>query len=472
MKFNEFEKLYERYNSGADLMNEAQSIDEGVLSSITNFFSRMFGGAVSKLDDILKKYKKNEKDYWTDWADERGRFDEADALSKVPNPDQVDRMKYDEQKARIKKLEEELEKKRKTVNDALDRQAANIIKSSARLKDYYEMKKAKTDEEAAKESFEVIKRSTDNDTIHELFDNEIQKAVQKAKKKNEEFKSKYGIGKFTDEAPASADNDINISGININDLLDKPVADLQNKLKDIPADKLGEILKYLEKEVKKIKDQKDEDIKSIKAGTGDKGQQNKDVEDVTKKSKALVDNIQAKVDYLDKLILAAKANDGKKEEPKKEEVKAVVAELKKDTDVVTAVAKEELGDQKVDQTIKTAVAQTVDSGKEPNAEEVAATINKQAVKFFADAKFIIENETGEMSDAQYGHLTNDLMNLFGKLTFYYKKENKEMNIKVLQMGIVDFAGEIYKYKKENDKVDSDLTDEELNKLFDKFNESK
>lgn len=453
-KFKFFESLsigaIERGEHLATL-NESQQLDEGILSSVANFFSRMLGGSVAKIDKILRKYKDNELDYWIEWADARGRYAEAEALSKEAKADPVDKMKYDEQKERVKKLQAQVEEKRKNVNDALVRQANHIIKDSVRLKDYWEMKKAKIDEEVAKESYNEVKKSTDNDTIHDLFDTEIQRAAKAARKKDEEFRQKYGSlssGKFFDQAPGE-NEDLAVSGIKIKDLIGKPLTELQSRLKNIAAENLNDILHYLEKEVKKIKDQKEEDIKNIKNKVSDKIQQSREIDDINKKVKVVSDSIQSKIDYIDQLLLAGKGkkddikvpsvDDTKKtevkEEPKKEEPKA---EVKKEE----PVAKKE--------------------------EPVVAP--EQIKKNFEEARGTIEEGIGEkLADDVYSHLKNDLVALYTKLLEFYKKENKDISQKTLQFGLIDFATELYKYKDNNNLLKKDLSQKDIDKQFDKYN---
>lgn len=435
-------KLFESLSIGAIergeykiSLNESEQLDEGVLSSIGNFFSRMLGGAVSKLDKILRKYKDNELDYWTDWADARGRFVEADVLSKEAKSDPVDRMKYEEQKERVKKLQAQVESKRKDINDALARQASNIIKDSTRLKDYWEMKKAKVDEEAARESFNEIKKSSDDSTLHDLFDTEIQKAAKAARKKDAEFKEKYGSvssGKF-DQAP-DEDEDLSVAGIKIKDLLSKPISEIQQKLKSISADKLSDILSYLEKELKKIKDQKEDDIKNIKNRISDKDQQAKEIDDISKKVKTAIDLIQSKINYIDQLLLAAK---GKKEEKAS------------DTSAKTDTSTDDTKKEDVKKEEKSAVA--IDT--------------TQVKKNFNEAKGTIEEAIGEkLDDAVFEHLKTDLFALFEMII----KAKPEMSQKTLQFGLIDFAVQLYKYKEKANLLKKDLSKADLDKQFDKY----
>ena len=455
-------QLFERLSIGAiergehiTILNES-NLDEGIFSSITNFFSRMLGGSVAKLDKIITKYKENEVDYWVEWADIRGKFDEADALSKEAKADPVQKMKYEEQKERIKKLQTQLENKRRDVSDALIRQSNGIIKDSERLKDYWEMKKAVADEDVAKDSYTEVKKSTDDEKIHDLFDVEIQNAVKLAKQKNDEFKEKYGDlsgGSFFNQVPAEND-DLTVSGIKIKTLISSPLEELKTKLKDVSNERLDDVLKYFEKELKKIKDQRDDDIKNIRNRVQDKAQAAKESDDVAKKVKIIIDNIQSKIDHIDQLLLSGKG---------------LKQEIKRNPDIVTDATTKELGVEGTDKAVVNAIAKTAETVKKPDAAKVELVITDQVKKNFTSAKATVEEAIGKpIDDGHYTHIKNDMIALYGKLVFYYKDLNKDITSKTLEFGLIDFAAELYKYKEKNNSLTKDLSVKELDELFQKY----
>jgi hypothetical protein len=438
-------KLFESLSIGAiergGCRRLYESLDEGVLSSIANFFSKMVGGSVTKLDKILRKYEDAELDYWKDWADARGKLAEVDVLASQTHVDPIQVARYKEQRERIQKLVQQVDKKRDDVKDALTRQATSIIKDSERLKDYWEVKKAKIDEDAARQSFAEIKKSSDDDSIHDLFDTEIQRASKAAKKKEEEFKNKYPGNTFS-QAPTEDASGLIVAGINIKDLMMKPIADIQGKLKALSNAEMKKVLDV-------FNDTINDEIKFIKATVSDKDQQFKQTSEIFK-------NTKPKLDYIKQLLVSGDEGGTKQE-------------IKNDADMVTDVTKKELGNDGTDKAIQTAVKETPAPAKgSAEAKDVEKNITKVANKFFADMRFVIEDKTGVMDDKIFNHLQNDLTNLFGKLTFYYKQKNKETDFKVLQMGIVNFASEVYDFKKAKKKLGVDLSDAELTTVFNKF----
>jgi hypothetical protein len=458
IKFKTFESLsIGAIERGEHLEMLKESLDEGVLSGITNFFSKMLGGGVSKLDKVLSKYKDNELDYWTDWADARSRMNKAEALSRE-SKDPVDKQKYEEQKERIKKLISQVESKRKDIADSIVKQANHIIKDSTRLRDYYEMKKTKIDEDVARESFDIVKKSTDDETIYDLFDNHINTAVKAAREKAGIFQRKYGNvddknSPFYKNTSDEESDELKVEGIKISDLMTKPLSDLQDRLKVMRADSLEDVLKFLEKESKKAKDRRDDEIKRIKNKSTSKEQQSAEIEDATQKANQVLDAIEKKTSYIDQLLLSVH-NIGK--------------EIKKNPAIVTDKTPEELGPKTTNTAINAAVATAAKSGSQDVAQ-VEDVIETKVDKNFEEAKGIIEESVGEeISEGDYKHLVNDLVALYGKLVFYYKKLGKSVGSKTLVIGLVDFAAELYKYKKKNDRLGKDLTDKELETLFQKY----
>ena len=462
-KFKIFESLSLESIESGSYLNESEVLDEGIISSVKNFFSRMLGGAVSKIDNLLKKYEEEEEDYWKEWVDARNRFVEAEVLSKESKLDNVDRARYEEQKERIKVLQRQIESNRETINDSIIKRINAIIKDSPRLTDYYEMKKAQLDEEIAKKSYQELKGSTDDEIIHEIFDDVIQKAVDASRKKNKMFKEKYGeeYNKFY-EAPDNDNNDdLSVSGIKINDLTTKPLSDLQLKLKQLNPNKLDSLSKYLEKELKKIKEQKDDDIKNVKNRTIDKNAVSREIDDVNKKYKNRIENLQDKINYLDQLLLSSRGSDYT---PKKLEV-----EIKEDPEIVTDKTEEEIGSKKeVDDAVKAVIADTEKVEKKPDIKKVELVLNDKVKKNFQDAKGTIEEAVGKITDSDFLHLKNDLIGLFGKLVFYYNKLNSNVVSKTVEFGLIDFATEIYKFKKSKNLLSKDLSDKDLETLFNKY----
>ena len=153
-------------------------LNEGVLTGIMNFFSKVFGGRVTELDRILEKYKRNEGSYWKKWSEANHEYNKASAL-RDSSEDNIERQKYMERMERASKLIKQTTKTRDEVNSALDRQAVLIIRDNRRLRTYWEVKKAKAKEEVSNKSYTSLKKEVDDDTLDILYDN-ARKAQKRA----------------------------------------------------------------------------------------------------------------------------------------------------------------------------------------------------------------------------------------------------------------------------------------------------
>jgi regulator of protease activity HflC (stomatin/prohibitin superfamily) len=165
--FSEFEEVYGLFESGE--MPDDSVLNEGLLSGIMTFFSRVFGGRINEIDRIIRKYEKNESGYWEKWANANHEYNKA-AVLRDESEDKVDRRKHIEMMERSRALARQTTKTRDQVNDALERQAVLLIRNNRRLRNYWEIQKAKVDEKVAQKSHTSLKKLVDEDTLEELYD--------------------------------------------------------------------------------------------------------------------------------------------------------------------------------------------------------------------------------------------------------------------------------------------------------------
>lgn len=172
----------ERYNEWA--------VNEGLFDSFKNAMSRVVGGAVSKLDSLIKKYKANEDNYWSHYISAQNMLTKAKTLQYgVSN--QLEHSKYTEEKNRIQKLIDTIEKSKSDISDSLIKQANLIIAGNERLKDYWTMQKAKMDGKIAQDVYSDAKKLSDENLINSIF-LDVEKKIADSKKKELDFKKKYG----------------------------------------------------------------------------------------------------------------------------------------------------------------------------------------------------------------------------------------------------------------------------------------
>lgn len=171
----------ERYNEW--------SVNEGLFDSFKNAMSRIVGGSVSELDDILKKYEDNEESYWSHYIGAQNMLAKTKSMYYGVS-DQLERSKHEEERRRAQKLVDTVEKSRTDISDSLLKQANLIIAGNDRLRDYWTMQKAKTDGKIAQNAYNEVKKLSDEKVVSALF-TEIEKKIGESKKRELEFKKKY-----------------------------------------------------------------------------------------------------------------------------------------------------------------------------------------------------------------------------------------------------------------------------------------
>ena len=167
-----------------------QNVNEGLWNSFKNALSRFFGGAVSKIDKILKEYRENSEEYWERWADARDKIVSANTmLAGIRDP--LQRERYREELTRAERLMKQVESTKDDINKSLAKQGNILTNGSDRLKDYWDLEKAKAEHDIAKEAYEKVKHITDDEDVEKLY-SEIAKKLEAAKAREKDFTEKYG----------------------------------------------------------------------------------------------------------------------------------------------------------------------------------------------------------------------------------------------------------------------------------------
>jgi hypothetical protein len=164
-------------------------MNEGLMDTFKNAVSRLLGGSVSKLDSLIKRYKENDEKYWKEYVPAHNQYMKARTLY-YDIKGELEREKYDEERVRAKKLIDVLEDSKEKVETSIEKQADLIIGGNERLKDYWDLQKARTDEELARSAYAEAKKLTDEKEMSAIF-NEIEQRVQASKKRQEELRKTY-----------------------------------------------------------------------------------------------------------------------------------------------------------------------------------------------------------------------------------------------------------------------------------------
>jgi hypothetical protein len=243
MKFKDWESL-----------NEANVFDK-----IKNFLSGAFGGSITKLDSLGEEYRNAEMDYVDEWEKTQEEIDKLELERSQVKADPAEIKKIDrliirnnqfintQAKAHEKKTEQIFDKVRKTIVD------------NKRLRTYWEKIKTDIDAEVSEDMYKKAKKMADTSLADSLY-TKYKDAVLKAKKKDEEFREKYGnlmtreiqsgtkkISKGSDDLDFEI-SDTKTNDVSFSDLMDLSITDFTNAVKDLSSKQAKSLLSYLTKQ--------------------------------------------------------------------------------------------------------------------------------------------------------------------------------------------------------------------------------
>jgi hypothetical protein len=171
---------------------EWESLYEGhFLDKVKNFLSKSFGGAISSLDDLIQSYRKSETDYIRDW--DNGSI-EKDKL-------EIELAQSKSDPAEIKKIERMIKRNRDVLAtaqrartdraEAIEKKSRAISKGNERLNSYWEVEVSRVNAEISEKLHKKARDLNDETEASKLYDI-YQRSLMTSKKKEDEFKSKFG----------------------------------------------------------------------------------------------------------------------------------------------------------------------------------------------------------------------------------------------------------------------------------------
>ena len=167
-------------------LNESKSID-----NIMNWLSTNFGGSVSKIDALLAGILSIEEDYMKEWNEIQTEIDSLEVQKAQIKSDPAEAKKLERMISRNQKLLDALSKKRRSAIDAVEKKVEDATKGKQRLISYWNMKNSEAESDVAEKLYKMAKNLTDSSIADELYD-KYKDAALMAKKKDEQFRSKFG----------------------------------------------------------------------------------------------------------------------------------------------------------------------------------------------------------------------------------------------------------------------------------------
>jgi hypothetical protein len=220
---------FEQWNQ----LNEAS-----VLTSIKNWLSGNFGGAVEKLDNLVLAIKKAETGYIQEWEDVVSEIDQLE-IKLQGDIDAAQEKSTLRMVERKKQILSAIKKKKEKELENIFRKVDAITKGNKRLSDYWEKEKAQADSDIAKRMYDIAKSLGDDEMASDLYD-KYKKFLDKSTRLESVLSKKYGgkLGKLSDK-----EEEMERSGGSLSKLSKKPLGEFSDSVKDLDPKEAKELMK-------------------------------------------------------------------------------------------------------------------------------------------------------------------------------------------------------------------------------------
>jgi hypothetical protein len=225
---------FEQWNQ----LNEAS-----VLTSIKNWLSGNFGGAVEKLDSLILAIKKAETGYIQEWEDVVSEVDQLEIKLQgdVDAAQEKSTLRMIERKKQILSA---IKKKKEKELENIFRKVELITKGNNRLSDYWGKEKAQADADIAKRMYDIAKSLGDDEMASDLYD-KYKKFLDKSTRLESVLSKKYGgkLGKLSDK-----EGELESSESSLSKLSKKTLGEFSDSVKDLDPKEAKELMKICTEE--------------------------------------------------------------------------------------------------------------------------------------------------------------------------------------------------------------------------------
>jgi len=184
--------LYKFKQWEQQVLNEANS-----LTDIFGWLSSNFGGSVSKIDAILSEILEIEEDYLKEWNEIQTEIDSLEVQKAQIKSDPAEAKKLERMIDRNQKLINSLTRKKNAKIGEVEKRLEDVTKAKQKLISYWNLKKSEAEAEVAEKLYKLAKNLTDSSVADELYD-KYKDAALLAKKKDEQFREKFGSLKLSE----------------------------------------------------------------------------------------------------------------------------------------------------------------------------------------------------------------------------------------------------------------------------------
>jgi|694.fasta_scaffold00350_31 hypothetical protein len=225
---------FEQWNQ----LNEAS-----VLTSIKNWLSGNFGGAVEKLDSLILAIKKAETGYIQEWEDVVSEIDQLE-IKLQGDVDAAQEKSTLRMVERKKQILSAIKKKKEKELENIFRKVEVITKGNNRLSDYWGKEKAQADADIAKRMYDIAKSLGDDEMASDLYD-KYKKFLDKSTRLESVLSKKYKgkLGKLSDK-----EEELEKSETSLSKLSKKPLGEFSDSVKDLDPKEARELMKICTEE--------------------------------------------------------------------------------------------------------------------------------------------------------------------------------------------------------------------------------
>ncbi len=234
LKFNEWDHL-----------NEANVFDK-----IKTWFSANFGGALSKIENLLSEYRSAETAYVDEWEKTAEEIDKLELQRSQTKSDPAEIKKIDRYIQRNRQVIDDMKKAHAKRIDHLMLKVKEAISDSRKLQSYWELNKTKIDAEIADDMFKRSKQLANTNLSGSLY-SKYKDAVLKAKEKDAEFKEKYGdllAGQKKTQTPPAKTSKSGFSDAAFDLYVTMSLSDFTREVDELDAKERRELTSFLLKQ--------------------------------------------------------------------------------------------------------------------------------------------------------------------------------------------------------------------------------
>jgi hypothetical protein len=156
---------------------------------------------------LLSEILEIEEDYMKEWNEIQTEIDSLEVQKAQIKNDPAEAKKLERMIDRNQKLLTSLSRKRRANIDSVEKKVEDVTKGKQKLISYWNLKKTEAEADVAEKLYKLSKNLTDSSVADELYD-KYKEAALLAKKKDEQFREKFGSLKLSAPSTIEGGEDV------------------------------------------------------------------------------------------------------------------------------------------------------------------------------------------------------------------------------------------------------------------------